>query len=141
MVKKSRPNAQKRHQEPARQQKQQAKAARRLEAKQRRANATSGMDQTPLDAAEMPEGGAAASPQAGYELTAHVGGRPARMGSAGAGLGPQHHGLMARHVPILRAIQRSRATATVVRALTRPQVRPGPVVWRGQQRLRCRIHS
>jgi hypothetical protein len=51
MANRSRSSAQKHHKEQARRQKQQAKAARRLEAKQRRANATSGMDQTPPDTA------------------------------------------------------------------------------------------
>jgi hypothetical protein len=51
MANRSRSSAQKHHKEQARQQKQQAKAARRLEAKQRRANAQSGMDETLLDTA------------------------------------------------------------------------------------------
>jgi len=51
MVKKSRPSSQKRHKEQAREQKQQDKAARRLEAKQRRAHAKSGMDETMPDTA------------------------------------------------------------------------------------------
>jgi len=49
MAKKSRPTFQKLNKERARQQKQQAKAARRLEAKQRRANGTSEMGETALD--------------------------------------------------------------------------------------------
>jgi hypothetical protein len=51
MAKKSRPTFQKLKKEKARQQKQQAKAARRLEAKQRRTDATSGMGDTTLDMA------------------------------------------------------------------------------------------
>ena len=51
MLKKSRPSFQKRHKAQARQQKQQAKVARRLEAKQHRAHATSGMDETMPDTA------------------------------------------------------------------------------------------
>jgi hypothetical protein len=51
MVKKSRPSSQKRPQEQARQQKQQDKAARWLEARQRRAQAKSGMDETMPDTA------------------------------------------------------------------------------------------
>jgi hypothetical protein len=42
MAKRSRPTFQKHHKEHARRQKQQAKAARRLQAKQRRADAASG---------------------------------------------------------------------------------------------------
>jgi hypothetical protein len=49
MAKRSRPTFQKRQKEQARQQKQKDKAARRLEAKQRRSNAESGMGETPLD--------------------------------------------------------------------------------------------
>jgi hypothetical protein len=48
MAKKSRPTFQKRLKEQARQQKQQAKAARRLQAKQRRADGASESDATTL---------------------------------------------------------------------------------------------
>jgi hypothetical protein len=48
MAKKSRPTFQKRQKEQARQHKQQAKAVRRLQAKQRRANAASERDEAPL---------------------------------------------------------------------------------------------
>jgi hypothetical protein len=51
MVKKSRQGSQTRHKEQARQQKQQDKAARWREAKQRRARAKSGMDETMPDTA------------------------------------------------------------------------------------------
>jgi hypothetical protein len=51
MAKKSRPTFQKRQKEQARQHKQQAKAVRRLQAKQRRANAASERDEAPLDMA------------------------------------------------------------------------------------------
>ena len=47
MAKKSRPTFQKRQKEQARQHKQQAKAVRRLQAKQRRANAASERDEAP----------------------------------------------------------------------------------------------
>ncbi|MBI3330099.1 MAG: hypothetical protein HYZ81_25750 [Nitrospinae bacterium] len=53
MAKKSRPTFQKLNKERARQQKQQAKAARRLEAKQRRANAASEMGETTLDVGDI----------------------------------------------------------------------------------------
>ncbi|MBI3330157.1 MAG: hypothetical protein HYZ81_26045 [Nitrospinae bacterium] len=53
MAKKSRETFQKRNKEKARQQKQNDKAARRLEAKKRRANGTSGLDDTPLDVAGL----------------------------------------------------------------------------------------
>jgi hypothetical protein len=53
MAKKNRSTFQKHYKEQARQQKQQAKAARRLEAKQRRATAESGSDDTTPDAAGM----------------------------------------------------------------------------------------
>jgi hypothetical protein len=56
MAKRSRSTFQKHHQEQARQQKQQVKAARRLEAKQRRATATSGSGDTPLDLADRHPG-------------------------------------------------------------------------------------
>jgi hypothetical protein len=51
MAKRFRPTSQKRNKERARQEKQQKKTARRLEAKQRRATAGSGseIDETPLD--------------------------------------------------------------------------------------------
>ena len=49
MAKKSRPTFQKRQKEQARQHKQQAKAARRLEAKQRKANGASEHDEGMLD--------------------------------------------------------------------------------------------
>lgn len=49
MAKKSRPTFQKLNKERARQQKQHAKAARRLEAKQRRANPPAEMGETTLD--------------------------------------------------------------------------------------------
>jgi hypothetical protein len=53
MAKKNRSTFQKHYKEQARQQKQQAKAARRLEAKQRRATAESGSDDTTPGAASM----------------------------------------------------------------------------------------
>jgi hypothetical protein len=53
MAKKSRASFQKRHKEQARQQKQQDKAARRLEAKQRRANAASEIGDTTLAMADI----------------------------------------------------------------------------------------
>jgi hypothetical protein len=53
MAKKSRASFQKRHKEQARQQKQKDKAARRLEAKQRRATAASGMGDTTPDMADI----------------------------------------------------------------------------------------
>ena len=53
MAKRFRPSSQKRNKERARQQKQQEKAARRLQAKQRRANGTSEMGETPLDMTDM----------------------------------------------------------------------------------------
>ena len=49
MAKRNRSTLQKHHKEQARQQKQQAKAARRLQAKQRRADAASGSGNTTLD--------------------------------------------------------------------------------------------
>jgi len=52
MANRSRSSAQKHYKEQARQQKQQAKAARRLDAKQRRATAKSGMDEPLPDMAE-----------------------------------------------------------------------------------------
>jgi hypothetical protein len=52
MPKKSRASFQKRHKEQARQQKQKDKAARRLEAKQRRAHAASEIGDTTLDMAD-----------------------------------------------------------------------------------------
>jgi hypothetical protein len=52
MAKKSRASFQKRHKEQARQQKQKDKAARRLEAKKRRANAASEMGETTLGMAD-----------------------------------------------------------------------------------------
>jgi hypothetical protein len=54
MAKKSRPTFQKRQKEQARQHKQQAKAARRLQAKQRRATAASERDEVTLDRAGEP---------------------------------------------------------------------------------------
>lgn len=51
MAKRSRSTFQKHHKEQARQQKQQDKAARRLEAKKRRANGESGTDDSTLDLA------------------------------------------------------------------------------------------
>jgi hypothetical protein len=56
MAKRSRSTFQKHHKEQARQQKQQVKAARRLEAKQRRATATSGSGDTTLDLADRHPG-------------------------------------------------------------------------------------
>jgi hypothetical protein len=56
MAKKSRPTFQKLNKEKARQQKQQAKAARRLQAKQRRINAKSGVGETTLDMAGLRPG-------------------------------------------------------------------------------------
>lgn len=49
MAKRNRSTLQKHHREQARQQKQQSKAARRLQAKQRRADAASGRGDTTLD--------------------------------------------------------------------------------------------
>jgi hypothetical protein len=56
MAKKSRPTFQKLNKEKARQQKQQAKAARRLQAKQRRATASSGSGDTTPGLASIPLG-------------------------------------------------------------------------------------
>jgi hypothetical protein len=56
MAKKSRPTFQKRHKEQARQQKQQEKAARRLQAKQRRAHGASESDETASDLADIGPG-------------------------------------------------------------------------------------
>jgi hypothetical protein len=70
---------------------------------------------------------------------AHIGG-PERVGSEGASLGPQHHGRLTRQAPVLYALQRCRATATVAWVLSGPQDRPCPVPRRGQQRFRRRIH-
>jgi len=53
MAKKSRASFQKRHKEQARQQKQKDKAARRLAAKQRRANAASEIGDPTLDMADV----------------------------------------------------------------------------------------
>jgi hypothetical protein len=53
MAKKSRASFQKRHKEQARQQKQQDKTARRLEAKKRRANAASEIGDTTLAKADI----------------------------------------------------------------------------------------
>jgi hypothetical protein len=53
MAKKSRASFQKRHKEQARQQKQKDKAARRLEAKQRRASAASEIGDPTLDMADI----------------------------------------------------------------------------------------
>jgi hypothetical protein len=70
MAKRGRSTFQKHHKEQARQQKQKEKAARRLEAKQRRANAKSGSGDTPLDLA-----GRRAEPQplpaSGDDVSAH----------------------------------------------------------------------
>jgi hypothetical protein len=54
MAKKSRPTFQKRQKEQARQHKQQAKAARRLEAKQRRATGAPEGDEVTLEMAGRP---------------------------------------------------------------------------------------
>jgi hypothetical protein len=54
MAKKSRPTFQKRQKEQARQHKQQAKAARRLQAKQRRATAASARDEVTLEMTGRP---------------------------------------------------------------------------------------
>ena len=56
MAKRTRPTFQKRQKEQARQQKRKDKAARRLEAKQRRANAALGMGETALDMADRRPG-------------------------------------------------------------------------------------
>ena len=56
MAKKNRSTFQKHYKEQARQQKQQAKAARRLEAKQRRAAAQSGSGDTTPDVADIRPG-------------------------------------------------------------------------------------
>jgi hypothetical protein len=53
MAKKTRASFQKRHKEQARQQKQRDKAARRLAAKQRRANAASEIGDPTLDMADV----------------------------------------------------------------------------------------
>lgn len=53
MARRFRPSSQKRNKERARQQKQQEKAARRLQAKQRRADAASGIGETSLDMTDM----------------------------------------------------------------------------------------
>ena len=53
MAKRFRPSFQKQNRERARQQKQQEKAARRLQAKQRRANGTSEIGEAPLDMTDM----------------------------------------------------------------------------------------
>jgi hypothetical protein len=56
MAKKSRASFQKRQKEQARQQKRKDRAARRLEAKQHRANAALGMGETTLDTADRRPG-------------------------------------------------------------------------------------
>ena len=56
MAKRSRPTFQKLNKERARQQKQQAKAARRLQAKQRRAHAVSERGEPPLEVADRRPG-------------------------------------------------------------------------------------
>jgi hypothetical protein len=56
MVKLSRPSSQKHRKEQARQQKQKEKATRRLQAKQRRANAESGGGDTPMTLAGIRPG-------------------------------------------------------------------------------------
>jgi hypothetical protein len=56
MAKRSRSTFQKHYKEQARQQKQQAKATRRLEAKQRRATAESGSGDTSPDLADLRPG-------------------------------------------------------------------------------------
>jgi hypothetical protein len=56
MAKKSRPTFQKQQKEHARRQKQQAKAARRLQAKQLRINAKSGVGEMTLDMAGIRPG-------------------------------------------------------------------------------------
>jgi hypothetical protein len=56
MAKKSRPTFQKLNKEKARQQKQKDKAARRLQAKQRRISAKSGMSDTTPEMAGTPPG-------------------------------------------------------------------------------------
>jgi hypothetical protein len=63
MAKKTRPTFQKRQKEQARQQKRQDKAARRLEAKQRRANTASERGESPLEST-----GTSSVPQSGPAL-------------------------------------------------------------------------
>jgi hypothetical protein len=70
MAKRSRSTFQKHHKEQARQQKQKAKAARRLEAKQRRATAKSGSGDTTLDLAGR-HPGPQPLPALGDDLSAH----------------------------------------------------------------------
>jgi hypothetical protein len=70
MAKRGRTTFQKYHKERARQLKQQEKAARRLAAKQRRANAKSGSGDTPLDLAGR-RPGPQLLPASGNDVSAH----------------------------------------------------------------------
>jgi hypothetical protein len=70
MAKRGRSTFQKHHKEQARQQKQKEKAARRLEAKQRRANAKSGSGDTHLDLAGR-RPGPQPLPASGDDVSAH----------------------------------------------------------------------
>jgi hypothetical protein len=70
MAKRNRSTFQKHHKEQARQQKQRAKAARRLEAKQRRATAESGSGDTTLDLTGL-RPGPQPLPASGDDISGH----------------------------------------------------------------------